>query len=287
MDFWAQHKDFVLKILAGFGVFLVALIARGIAFGDELEDASKENRKLSSEIKAMKIATPSEIRGLEGARDKLKVNARNISAQIAWVGTAEELEPKLIERALGYLRPNREDPQRLPAAVRLAQDAIRANLNGGFGELRGAIEDELVNEASEKNIRIERDLGFAQITELQPEELEKYLLQLELATRVVRYCIDAEVDAIEEIRVEQRGTTVIPGGNPEFLREYPVRIRFRASQAAMLKVFRALDNNKPTAPDRGVSIERTERPRDHVIVEATLLAIAVNLDAGFAAEAKE
>ena len=30
MDFWPQHKDFVLRVLAGFGVFLVALIARGI-----------------------------------------------------------------------------------------------------------------------------------------------------------------------------------------------------------------------------------------------------------------
>jgi hypothetical protein len=287
VDFWAQHKDFVLKILAGFGVFLVALIARGIAFGDELEEASRDNKKLNSEIKAMKIATASEIRGLESARDKLKSNAETISAQVAWVGTPEELESKLIERSLSYLRPNREDPQRLPAAVRLAQDAIRANLNGGFGELRGAIEDELVNEASEKNIRIERDLGFAQITELEPDELEKYLLQLELTTRVVRYCIDAEVDAIEEIRVEQRTSQVIPGGNPEFLREFPVRIRFRANQAAMLKVFAALDRTKPTAPDRGITIDRTERPRDHVIVEATLLAIAVNLEAGFAAEAKE
>ena len=36
MDFGAQHKDFVLKVLAGFGVFLVALIARGVCYGDDL-----------------------------------------------------------------------------------------------------------------------------------------------------------------------------------------------------------------------------------------------------------
>ena len=37
MDFWAQHKDFVLKVLAGFAVFVVALIARGVVYGDDLE----------------------------------------------------------------------------------------------------------------------------------------------------------------------------------------------------------------------------------------------------------
>ena len=46
MDFWAQHKDFVLKVLAGVGVFLVALIARGVVYGDELVERAWPNRDL-------------------------------------------------------------------------------------------------------------------------------------------------------------------------------------------------------------------------------------------------
>ncbi len=45
MDFWAQHKDFVLKILAGLGVFIVAIIARRITYGDELENAASSRER--------------------------------------------------------------------------------------------------------------------------------------------------------------------------------------------------------------------------------------------------
>ena len=278
MDFWAQHKDFVLKVAAGFGVFLVALIARGIVYGDELELAQRKNSKLSGDVKRMRIANIRDIQGLEGDAKALEKNAGTIVGQIGWKGTVEDLDSKLIERTLGYLRKYREDPGQLKPAAAQARQAILDNLNGGFGQLRLTVEDDLADECAADNIRVEDGFGFQNVTELQSGELEKYLIQLELATRVVRYCIDAKVAGIEEVRIDTKGGLPIAGANPDFLREFAVRVRFRGEQGAVLKVLERLASESPAAPLRGLRMDRSTRPRDHLLVEVSVLAVAATVD---------
>lgn len=285
MDFWAQHKDFILKVLAGLGVFLVALIARGITYGDELEMALATNTRMENEIRRLKVADIRDIQAVESDRDGLKRSAETIAGQIGFRGTFAELEIGIIERILGYLGTSRRDPDSIAVRARQAKEQIDANLNGGFGELRGGVADELADEASRLNIRLE-ETGFANIVDIEPEQIEQYLLQLELVTRIARYLIDAHVDAIEEFRVEQRRASgeVIPGGNPEFIREWPVRVRFQASQKAMTEIFRRLRDESPSVPIRSFRIDRLKRPRDHVSVEITVLALVTSLEVPFVKE---
>jgi len=284
MDFWAQHKDFVLRVAAGFAVFLVALIARGIMYGDELEDAQKSNRALKGRIAGMKIARNRDIGWLLKDKQTLQENSAAIAGQIAFSGTPEQLQPLLIRRTLAYLREFREDPEggtsRLERAVRMMQEALRIDLNGGFSQLRLRVAESMRDEAQELDIGVpdKGGFGFEHATRISESDLERYLLQLELGTRIVRYCIDARIDAIEDVRATKAVGEVIRGANPEFMREFEVYIRFRASQEAAVKVLGRLDLESPAAPDRHLSIRRLDRPRNHVEVALTSLAIAINLD---------
>ena len=111
MDFWAQHKDFVLKVLAGFGVFIVALIARGIYYGDDLEKARTSNAMLSKKIKRLKIAKLSQIKQLEEASVDLNRGTAAILDDIGWNDAEGTLDRTLLERILGYTRSYREASQ--------------------------------------------------------------------------------------------------------------------------------------------------------------------------------
>ena len=84
MDFWAQHKDFVLKVLAGLGIFLVALIARGIAFGEDLDQQKGRNAALENDLRRIKLASPETTRQLTVNTDKLRRNA----TELARIGSA-------------------------------------------------------------------------------------------------------------------------------------------------------------------------------------------------------
>jgi len=288
VDFWAQHKDFVLRVLAGLGVFLVALIARGIVYGDDLEKAKGDNSRLSTALRSKSIATIPEISAAEANAKKLNAGALAIANEIGYSASDPDLDATLIRRTLGYLRRFRgEGAADLDAETLAARQAIRDNLNGGFGQLRLVVRDELAEEADIQNIKVSEGLGFENVTEMESGELLKFLMQLELAARVVRYGIDARVGMVEEIRIDSgRETEVIPGANPEFLREYPVEIRIRGTQESALKVLNRLESEPPTVPWRGLRIDRSERPADHVILTITLLAVASQPAVEFAPKEK-
>ena len=74
------------------------------------------------------------------------------------------------------------------------------------------------------------------------------------------------------------------GANPEFIREYAVRIRFKSTLRAAVEVLRRLNDESPTVGLRSMRFDRTTRPRDHVVVEITVLAMAATLDVPFAKE---
>ncbi len=292
MDFWAQHKDFILKILAGVGVFLVALIARSITYGDELENAQAANRSLAAKIRALKVAKESEIQALQADADRLEANARALTGQIGWDLSDDRLEQKLLRRIVGYLREYaQQGDDAILRAVEDFRSGIQQDINGGFGRLRLRVTQELVDEAKEKGIKVEKDregIGFGAVTEMAEDELTMYLLQLELVARVARAAIDARVDSFDEVRITtSRGREpVIPGANPGFLQQYEVTIGFSASQEAARAVLNRLEEGAPNVPITGLSLGRVKRPADHLSVELTLLAIAANPDVQFAEEKK-
>jgi hypothetical protein len=291
VDFWAQHKDFILKILAGVGVFLVALIARSITYGDELEKEQSRNTRLASEIRSSKIAPRPRIRELEEDAKRLDENARAIAAQIGWnLGDEEALKRTLLERILRSTRRySREGEESVKRAAEDFRAALREELNGGFGQLRLVVQQELISEASEKNIRIAEGVGYGNVTEIAQDELLQYLLQLELVSRVVRYAIDARVDSIEEVRITQGGArreAAIPGANPEFLQEYDVTVIFTGSQAAVWKILDRLEQEPPRVTVGGLRASRAKKPEHHLSVELTLRAMASNPEVPFAAKEK-
>jgi len=292
VDFWAQHKDFILRILAGVGVFLVALIARSITYGDELEAEQAKNSSLVQKIASTPVAREARIQELEADASRLHDNAKSLASQVGWDLGDEGLRQKLLERILRTTRKYSRGSEE--AVKRAAEDfraALRENLNGGFGQLRLMVRQELVDEASERNIKVEEGIGFRDVIDLEPEQLIQYLLQLELVARVARYAIDARVDSVEEIKIEQAGSRreeVIPGANPEFIEEYEVTIALTASQKAIRTIVDRLEQELPRPAVTGLRAARVRRPADHLAIELVLRATAANPDVPFAApETKE
>ena len=287
MDFWAQHKEFILKVLAGVGVFLVALIARSITYGDDLEKAQSENSRLENQIRVMKIAPVTQIEALELDADRLQANAEQIAEQVGW-NLEESIEQRLLERIMRYTRRYaRADAETVRADAAAFRQALNEDLNGGFAQLRLAVRQELVEEASERNIKILEGIGYDNVTELESDELLQYLMQLELVARVVRYAIDAGVDSIEDVKITgRRRDEEIPGANPEFLVEYPVTIVFATGQEAFFKVLDRLEapSEGPRPPLTALRLERLKRPADHIAVTLTLRATAANPKVKFEVE---
>jgi len=287
VDFWAQHKDFILKILAGVGVFLVALIARSITYGDELEQEQAKNARLAQSIRSTQVAKPSEIQDLKNDADRLQANAKAIVGQIGWdVADYDRLEEKLLERILRdtkvYAQQSEENVKRRAEDFRAA---LREDLNGGFGQLRLFVRDELVTEAKERNIKVPTEgTGFESVTGVEPDELMQYLLQLELVARVVRDAIDARVDGIDEVKITTSSGTrhdeVIPGANPDFIQQYEVTVTVTGSTTAIRAILNQL-GEAPCPPLVGIRASRVNRPENHLSVELVLLATAANPDIDF------
>jgi hypothetical protein len=288
VDFWAQHKDFVLKVLLGFGVFLVALIARGITYGDEVDVARKANSGAAAKIRRTKIASLTAISQIEADAARLAANAQAITKEIGWNAADEALELKLIQRTLSYMRRYQgEGARELTAEADRRRQAIRDDTNGGFGQLRLMVRDDMLEEAGEKNIDL-GSIGYENLVQFDDSELLKYLLQLELAARVVRYAIDARVDSLEGVRITERAKReVVPGANKEFLQEYAVQVSFTSGQKAALDVLNRLERDLPRAPLRAFQAERAARPADHIVVELTVMAVAANPEVPFVDEEKE
>ncbi len=290
MDFWAQHKDFILKILAGVGVFLVALIARSITYGDELETELLKNARLAQEIRSTPVASVARIQELEADRDRLHENARAIATQIGWDLGDEGLVQTLLERTLRCTRRySREGEEGVKRAAEDFRTALRDNLNGGFGELRLRVRRELVEEANEKNIKVAEGIGFENVIQLEPDQLIQCLLQLELVARVTRYAIDARVASVEDIAITPVGSRreeVIPGANPDFIQEYEVKLVFTASQKALRTIVDRLEQEMPRVALTELVATKVKRPADHLTVEMKILATASNPDVPFAAKEK-
>lgn len=288
MDFWAQHKDFVLRVLAGVGVFLVALIARGIVHGDDLEKAVRKNGVLRNQIRNLKIIPPAKVTALEKARDDLRSNVRGFVDQLGWNATRGDLDLHLIERTLGRLRRVREAGEGAAASeARSAREALRADLNGGFGQLRLSVDADLRDEAGEKNMKLAEEIGFSSLRSLDGAELLKYLGQLELVTRVVRYALDVRAQAVEDIGIQTERSEPVPGANPQFLQEYAVRVRIRCSQAGQAQILNRLLADAPGVALREWRVRRLDQPADQVSVELIATVLLGNPDVPFAAPGKE
>ena len=303
MDFWAQHKDCILKILAGLGVFLVAMIARGIVYGDELEVEQRRNRTLAGQIRSRKIVPKKTVMQLNRAAEKLQANVAQLAGEIGFDASDEKaLRQKLLTnifRRIADLRGggSGESPEALAARVLQNFDV---NLNGTFGALRLLMRDEILDEAGERNVSVPEDgMGFQSLVSIESGDLLKYLLQLELVTRVVTDALGMEVrtkagqretisvEAIEDVRIDTQDQTPLPlgaGVNPQFLREYEVRITLRGSEESIINLINRLESGTPSVPIRAMRAER--RPRDQIAIELRLLAIATNTSVEFAA-AKE
>jgi len=291
VDFWPQHKDFVLRLVAGLAVFLVALIARGIYFGDDLEKAQHDNVRLASEIRNLKVMPQAMIRQLNDRAQRLQVNATAILGEIGWDSANDDLVLDLIRRTLGRLDRFRDgDEARLQAEATTARADINANLNGGFGQLRLTVRDSLRDEAAEKGIQIEAGTGLENVLAVESmEDLPHYLMLLELSARLARYAIDARIDSIDEMRLVagRESEVAIPDANPEFLSEYALQIVFQGSEASLADVLNRLAAERPVVPIRELLVTRVERPLGHVRVELTVLAVVGDASVPFVAEHEE
>lgn len=304
MDFWAQHKDFILRVLAGFGVFLVALIARGIVYGDELETEQGRNRKFAGQIKSKKVISRKRVADLNRAATQLNANVESLAQDIGFDATDErKLRRTLLTRTFRRLISlGVGDGQSPEDLARVVDENFDVNLNGTFGALRLRVRDDVLIEAGERNVALpEHGMGFAQLVSIDSGDLVKYLLQLELMTRVMTDALGMEItdretgrkriiraDAIEEVRIDSQDSTSPPlgsGVNPQFLREYEVRMVVRGTEETLIELINRLESGKPRVPVRAMRAEL--RPRGLIAIELRMLAVAVNTSVQFAATETE
>jgi hypothetical protein len=281
VDFWAQHKDFILKVLAGVGVFLVALLARSITYGGDLDKEKTKNQTLARQIRATEVASQAQIQGLARAANDLHENAATIARQVGFdLKDPEHLKQILLDRALRCTRTYARDEDARRRMVDDFRGALSDELNSGFGQLRLTLRQALVEEANQNGIKVEEGIGFGNLNEIGSDQLIQYLLQLELVARFLRSAIDARVDKIEDIRITSgtREAPVIPNANPGLLCEYEVTVIFSAAQPAALKILDDLERDAPRVPLRAFKATRLKRPVDHLSIEMTMLAVASNPD---------
>jgi hypothetical protein len=293
VDFWPQHKDFVLRVLAGAGVFLVALIARAVYFGDELERARAENEANARKLAAMQLLPLDQIQALSRNGERLAADVRELAAQIGWDASEPDLEAKLVERALSYLRRNRDaGAAALREEAAAALRAIQDDFSGGFGQLRGTLRDELLDEASEFNVRVAPGLGFDQVTSVRDvAQLRQFLLQLELVARVVRYAIDARVAAVEDVRIDaEKPRPPASGVNPALLVEHTVTFQLVLREKALNTIVNRLRGPvdgagpSPGVPLRRLFVQRKAPQGDALVAEIAAVAVAVDPTQSFRAK---
>ncbi len=242
-EYWQENKRFVLTVLGGGLVFLIATQVIDPVIGDDLRSTRRTRDSVQRELKESRYL----------ARDLANARTQNEALAVARDDLAQYV---------GY--PTREEFQ---------LDRSRGSAGNQYFDAVTRVREDLLRRAGRRNIRLAQDLGLPTLAPTRDDEIARHLDALDLIERVVNLCIDERVERVDKIEIK-----IDPGlhgrhgvGTVEKTR---VKMKMTGASAPMLRVIAATQS-----PEVGPSIlieeieiipERTKT--DEVRLEVTFLA---------------
>ena len=195
---WAEHRRFILVVVASLVLFLIADSILGSVFFSKAETTSQREKRLAQSLRTRKAATKADIEAITQKRDEFKKKFDDYRARFEFQ-TAPDCVLKADERDFDVF------------------------YNTRFHKTR----EEVVEGAATVDVDIDPTLGLPEGTPATRDEVRDGLRSLDLVRRLCRAAIDARVRAVRDIRANKttgpagRGTT---GGwtDAPFLKETEV-----------------------------------------------------------------
>jgi hypothetical protein len=270
-NLWQRHRTFILKILAGLAVCLLAWIIGSSLSGKGMDTLIARNDSVRRSIRSMSVPSPKDTSAYRAAADELRKRILFVANRVAETRSGENLRTGLIKDLLVLV--GQDSPATRDELIRQS----RQNAQACVTRLQGMATTALRREAGPKNIVIDERLGFDGV-EVASGEVDRYLLTLKLIVEAVRMGIDEGVSEIRTISIQQPG-----GGRFEeedtFLREYPVTLTYRGASAVLLRILDRL--NAPEHPFpiqalRRFQADRQAREDDAMSMDLELVALRVS-----------
>jgi len=273
-NLWEQHRTFILKVMAGAGVFLVLLVVHCSMQDKSQSDWETENAKKWSAISSKKVPSQTVIAEHQAALEKVEGRMRFLAVRVGETRKGEELRRGIISEILAGV--GNSSPKRIDRYLHDARTAQKACIV----DLASEVNEYLNNKASLVNVVLERDLGSV-VEDMEDAELDRYLICLKLIMRVLELAIEQEVYEVKNVSIGSP-----PGGRFEgeavFVREYPVNLEIRGPADSILEFLEELndpDRFVPVTELRQVRPDRATRGKGIVIADMELAALKIDPDA--------
>lgn len=273
-DFWARHKSFVLKILAGLGVCLLAWIV-GSSLTEKDMDAYESSigrlRRQIQETKAPPVAAAS---AYEQAGDRLSERILFLANRMGDLRTGVDLRNGLVRELLDLA--GKRTPQNEADFLRRAEVRPESCLQG----LVAFFADSIRSEAARRNVVVDDGLGFDNLQH-EAGHLVRYLMSLKTIVTTIRLAMEEGATEIVQIAIAPP-----PGGRflaeETFVSQFPVRLELRGPSAVLLRI---LDRLTDPADFRVLTMvgpmqrHRQDREEDLMTMPIEITALRIQPDA--------
>ena len=198
----------------------------------------------------------------------------SLAAEFGKVSEASEFRREIIRDIL--LEVEKNDP----AVLAAYSNSARSSPISVVLDLQSDARDYLNRKAGVANVLLPDEIG--QVAGLDASQVDRYLIGLELAIRVVKIAIEEELFEVKSIGIN----TNAGGGfadEDEFIRVFPVDIDVRGPAESILSFLERLNDPKnfiPVEELRKLAADRNERDPSIQTAELKLLALRFDLGSG-------
>jgi hypothetical protein len=262
---WQQHRTFILKILAGLGVCLVCWIVGASLSGEGVDKTRAKSKTISTRINMNALPAEGDTAAYLDAIEKLRARILFTAERIGDVRQGEELRRGIIEELLD--KTNEKSQATRDRFLELSrQSPVACVIN-----LAGRAREYLVTKAGESNVLLVEDIGYDKL-QMEPEQIDRYLITLRTIVRVAELAIDAGVFEIKGITINAP-----PAGRfaaeRVFVTEYPVSLELRGSSVSLIEFVRLLNDPKDM-----VVLRRLDRVSVDTTRKGTLDMLLANME---------
>lgn len=191
-ELWQRNRSLGIYLLGGGALFLIGETAIGFLYREDLESSQARIAALRREIQKP-VASAENLAWLEAAHSKLQGGIEKTQALAEFRGTP---------------------------AFAVAQGG--ASPENQYFDIVTRVRSTLLRRAHHQNIEIPDSLGLPAVSPTGEEEISRVLRGLELVVRACEAGISAEIDRVEELRIEpsrkqrNRETKASKGAEPNW-----------------------------------------------------------------------
>lgn len=270
-SFWQQHRTFVLKIAGGLVVVLVCWII-GSSFTDEsLDEMAARNDATRMSIARMKVPDPADTAAFKASVDKLEARVQSVAAKVGKVVTAQEFRGEIIRDILELVGKGS------PANVAKYSSTARSSPLSVAVQLQSDAREFLNRKAGLANVLLVSDFGS--LASLDESQVDRYLIGLELAIRIVNLAIEEGLYEVKDLDID-----TLAGGRfaeaDEFIRDFPVTVVVRGQAAAIVGFFERMNDPADFIPVAELRVAADKNERDPSVQTARLRVSALRIDLG-------